>query len=123
MTYGDKEWGPWVLPEAEAIQHIKAAYDMGVNAFDTADGYSNGASEVILGKAIRELKLPRDEIVVMTKVCSVVGRGKQAVWTLPREELIKMRYVNQFGLSRKVRLHQSRHEAALITVMRRAAYF
>lgn len=107
MTYGDKEWGPWVLPEAEAIQHIKTAYEMGVNAFDTANGYSNGASEVILGKAIRELNLPRDEIVVMTKVCSVVGRGTEPVWYLPREELMKMRYVNQFGLSRKVCSHHN----------------
>ena len=61
------------------------SYEAGINAFDTANVwfsapqsngdlnlihqvYSNGLSEVILGKAIKELKLPRDEIVVMTKV-------------------------------------------------------
>jgi aryl-alcohol dehydrogenase-like predicted oxidoreductase len=40
-----------------------------VNTFDTANIYSNGLSEVCLGKAIKELNLPREEIVVMTKVC------------------------------------------------------
>jgi len=41
-----------------------------VNTFDTADVYSNGISEVYLGKAIKVLDLPREEIVVMTKVYS-----------------------------------------------------
>ena len=44
-------------------------YEHGVNAFDTADVYSNGLSEVYLGNAIKALNLPRSEIVVMTKVC------------------------------------------------------
>jgi hypothetical protein len=40
-------------------------YDAGINTFDTANVYSNGQSEVVLGNAIKELKLPRDEIVVI----------------------------------------------------------
>jgi aryl-alcohol dehydrogenase-like predicted oxidoreductase len=68
MSYGSREWGDWLLDEKEGIAHIKAAYDAGINAFDTANVYSNGMSEVILGKAIRECNLPRDVIVVMTKV-------------------------------------------------------
>lgn len=43
-------------------------YDMGIQSFDTADAYSKGMSEVVLGKAIKEFNLPREEIVVMTKV-------------------------------------------------------
>ena len=43
-------------------------YEHGVNAFDTANVYSNGLSEVYLGNAIKALNLPREEIVVMTKV-------------------------------------------------------
>lgn len=43
-------------------------YDLGIQTFDTANVYSNGLSEVILGKAIKQHNLPRDEIVVMTKV-------------------------------------------------------
>jgi aryl-alcohol dehydrogenase-like predicted oxidoreductase len=48
---------------------VPIRYEHGVNTFDTANMYSNGLSEVYLGKAVKELNLPRDEIVVMTKVC------------------------------------------------------
>jgi aryl-alcohol dehydrogenase-like predicted oxidoreductase len=48
--------------------HCKS-YEHGVNTFDTANIYSNGVSEVYLGRAIKALNLPREEIVVMTKVC------------------------------------------------------
>lgn len=44
------------------------SYDLGIQTFDTANVYSNGLSEVVLGKAIKQHNLPRDEIVVMTKV-------------------------------------------------------
>ncbi|TFK34408.1 NADP-dependent oxidoreductase domain-containing protein [Crucibulum laeve] len=67
MSYGTPEWQDWVLPEEESIKHIKAAYDAGINTFDTANAYSNGLSEVILGKAIKLHQIPRDEIVIMTK--------------------------------------------------------
>ncbi|KAG1738378.1 aryl-alcohol dehydrogenase [Suillus paluster] len=74
MQYGNKGWQDWVLGEDEAVEHIKVAYEAGIQTFDTADTYSNGYSEVILGRAIKKLNLPRDEIVVMTKVYNVVGR-------------------------------------------------
>ncbi|CAE6477269.1 unnamed protein product [Rhizoctonia solani] len=67
-SYGSKTWEQWVVEEEEAIQHIKMAYDAGIQTFDTANVYSNGESERILGKAIKQLGLPREEIVVMTKV-------------------------------------------------------
>ncbi|KAF8556150.1 aryl-alcohol dehydrogenase [Imleria badia] len=91
----------WVLGEEEAIKHIKAAYDAGINTFDTADMYSNGESEVILGKAIKKLNLPRDEIVVMTKVYNVVGRtpGERVFRSAVHSD--QLGYVNQRGLSRK----------------------
>lgn len=91
-----------------AIAHIKAAYDLGVNTFDTADCYSGGMSEIILGKAIQTLNLPRDEIVIMTKVGlpvpKVVDGNAGAFTVTPKKELERLRYTNQFGLSRKVRL-------------------
>ncbi|KAG6870477.1 hypothetical protein C0993_004562, partial [Termitomyces sp. T159_Od127] len=71
MSFGSSEWQAWVQGEEEALKAIKFAYDAGINTFDTANKfqvYSNGLSEEILGKAIKELKLPREEIVVMTKV-------------------------------------------------------
>jgi aryl-alcohol dehydrogenase-like predicted oxidoreductase len=57
-----------ILGEEESLKHIKAAYDAGIQTFDTANVYSGGLSETILGKAIKKYNLPRDEIVVMTKV-------------------------------------------------------
>lgn len=37
MSYGSAEYQPWILPEEEGIAHIKAAYDVGINTFDTAN--------------------------------------------------------------------------------------
>ncbi|KAG8932063.1 hypothetical protein FRC00_000321 [Tulasnella sp. 408] len=68
MSYGHPDWSGWILGEEEGIKQIKDAYDLGINTFDTANVYSAGLSEVILGKAIKQHNLPRDEIVVMTKV-------------------------------------------------------
>jgi aryl-alcohol dehydrogenase-like predicted oxidoreductase len=70
---------------------------MGIQTFDTADVYSNGLSEVILGKAIKQHNLPRDEIVIMTKLYFTVAPSINIAWA-PADN-----YVNQNGLSRKVR--------------------
>ncbi|CAE6480088.1 unnamed protein product [Rhizoctonia solani] len=101
MSYGSKEWAGWVLEEEEAIKHIKKAYDLGIQTFDTANVYSNGESERIFGKAIKQLNLPRDEIVVMTKLCGVVGRTPGESYFGNTPEADTNRYVNQYGLSRK----------------------
>ncbi|KAJ6474546.1 NADP-dependent oxidoreductase domain-containing protein [Mycena vulgaris] len=101
MSYGDPKWsGNWVLAEEEASKHIKAAYAAGINTFDTANAYSNGLSEEVLGRAIKEHKLPRDEIVVMTKLFLPVSRNPgEALWGATN--LDASGYVNQYGLSRK----------------------
>ncbi|KAF8954454.1 NADP-dependent oxidoreductase domain-containing protein [Flammula alnicola] len=99
MSYGTPEWQGWVLQEEESIKHIKAAYDAGINTFDTANTYSNGQSEIVLGKAIKQLKLPRDEIVVMTKVFYLVGKTPGTVLFQGNHD--ELGYVNQHGLSRK----------------------
>ncbi|KXN91891.1 Versiconal hemiacetal acetate reductase [Leucoagaricus sp. SymC.cos] len=100
MSYGTPEWQDWVLDEEESIKHIKAAYDAGINTFDTANVYSNGQSEKILGKAIKQLNLPREEIVILTKVFFLVGHElnvKGGSIKNPDQE----GYVNQHGTSRK----------------------
>ena len=70
MTYGGKgRWevvGRLGLPEAQA--QIKAAFDAGVNFIDTADVYSEGESEAIVGQALAKLGLPREDLVIATKV-------------------------------------------------------
>ncbi|KAB5590450.1 hypothetical protein CTheo_6113 [Ceratobasidium theobromae] len=100
MSYGSDQWAKWVLNEEEGIKHIKAAYEAGIQTFDTANVYSNGESERILGKAIKQLNLPRDEIVVMTKVYGVVARQHSDRFS-PGEAADAAGYVNQSGLSRK----------------------
>ena len=70
MTYGGK--GRWEvvgrLGVAEAQGQIKAAFDAGVNFIDTADVYSEGESEKIVGEALAKLGLPREDLVIATKV-------------------------------------------------------
>ncbi|TEB34801.1 aryl-alcohol dehydrogenase [Coprinellus micaceus] len=102
MSYGSPEWQPWVLGEEESIKHIKAAYDAGINTFDTANIYSDGESERILGKAIKQLELPRDGIVVLTKLWGIVKRDYKEPQYMQNNELAdSVGYANQYGLSRK----------------------
>jgi aryl-alcohol dehydrogenase-like predicted oxidoreductase len=71
MTYGVPERGdhPWTLDEAASRPLIRLAVEAGINFFDTANVYSDGTSEEILGRAIKEL-MPRDAAVIATKVFS-----------------------------------------------------
>ncbi|KAF9546447.1 aryl-alcohol dehydrogenase [Agrocybe pediades] len=101
MQFGHPDWQKWVMSQEEATRQVKAAYDAGIQTFDTADSYSNGQSEVILGNAIKQLNLPRDEIVVMTKVFGVVGRDPSTLFWLSGKNPDDYGYVNQHGLSRK----------------------
>jgi 1-deoxyxylulose-5-phosphate synthase len=68
MTYGSKKWRPWILDEEESRPFIKRAIELGINFFDTADMYSVGASEEVLGRALRDFGPGRDRLVVATKV-------------------------------------------------------
>jgi 1-deoxyxylulose-5-phosphate synthase len=83
MTYGDPAWREWVLDEEASRPFLREAVEAGINFFDTADMYSLGRSEEILGRALKEL-LPRSEAVIATKVFNPMG---------PKP--------NQRGLSRK----------------------
>lgn len=75
MTYGKptERW-PWALNEEQSRPFIKKALDLGVNFFDTADVYADGASEEVTGKALREFAR-RDELVIATKVHGPMGKG------------------------------------------------
>ncbi|EED80642.1 predicted protein [Postia placenta Mad-698-R] len=76
-------------------------YDAGIQTFDTANVYSNGQSEEILGRAIKKLNLPREEIVVMTKFTAHVSKNVKDVVINPEEVETEIRSVNQYGTSRK----------------------
>jgi aryl-alcohol dehydrogenase (NADP+) len=70
MTYGSKSWREWVLEEGEALPYLRQALDAGINFFDTADMYSVGVSEEILGSALNKFAVPRDRAVIATKLLS-----------------------------------------------------
>ena len=84
MTYGSKRWREWVLEEEESRPFIRRALELGINFFDTADMYSLGVSEEILGRALKDFGPSRDRVVIATKVFNPMGDDP-----------------NQRGLSRK----------------------
>jgi aryl-alcohol dehydrogenase (NADP+) len=84
MTYGSKRWREWVLEEEESRPFIRRALELGINFFDTADMYSLGVSEEILGRALKDFGPGRDRVVIATKVFNAMGDDP-----------------NQKGLSRK----------------------
>src|SRR5207248_5713434 len=75
MSYGrpTERW-PWALDEEQSRPFIQRALELGINFFDTANVYSNGASEEIVGKALRDFA-SRDEVVIATKVYFEMGPG------------------------------------------------
>jgi aryl-alcohol dehydrogenase-like predicted oxidoreductase len=91
MTYGTSKWRDWVLDEAESRPFIQRALELGVNFFDTADMYSDGMSEVVLGRALNDFAR-REEVVIATKVFNPMGPSP-----------------NQRGLSRLHILHAIDH--------------
>ena len=93
MSYGEPERGghPWSLPEEESRPFIKRALELGINFIDTANVYSAGSSEEIVGRAIADF-VPRDEVVIATKVHGAMREGP-----------------NGGGLSRKVILTEIDH--------------
>src|ERR1700740_1265182 len=88
MTYGSKKWREWGREEEESRPFIRRALELGINFFDTADMYSVGVSEEILGRALKEFGPSRDRVVIATKVFNPMGDDP-----------------NQKGLSRKHILH------------------
>ena len=75
MTYGRKSWRQWVLEEEEGRPFIRQALELGINFFDTADMYSVGTSEEILGRALKDFGPSRDTVVIATKVFFQIGRA------------------------------------------------
>ena len=74
MTYGTPAWRPWVLDETQARPIIQRAVELGINFFDTADMYSNGLSEELLGRALRDFSR-REDVVIATKVYFPMGEA------------------------------------------------
>jgi aryl-alcohol dehydrogenase-like predicted oxidoreductase len=129
MSYGNDAWsGGWTLKGDEALEHFGEAFKMGINTYvlqaesrrlglfkpftlrssfsrvhlrwDTANMYSNGDSEILVGQAIKKFKIPREELVILSKVWGLVAK-------VPDTHPSKLAdpdnngYVNLHGLSRK----------------------
>jgi aryl-alcohol dehydrogenase (NADP+) len=88
ITYGSSKWRPWVLDEEPSRPFVRRALELGINFFDTADMYSVGASEEVVGRALRDFGPGRDRVVIATKVFNPMGDDP-----------------NQRGLSRKHIVH------------------
>ena len=70
MSFGEPsdKFQPWTLNEAETQTMIEHAYNLGVNFIDTANCYSLGTSEIYIGRALKNLGIPRDKVVLASKV-------------------------------------------------------
>jgi len=117
MSFGHPDWAPWVIDEEkvreisllihryvclileinQALPLLKAAYDRGLNTWDTANVYSNGHSEMIIGKAIKQYNIPRQKLVILTKCFGVVGE-EPGIRGVAFPDIGKTKdYVNQGG--------------------------
>jgi aryl-alcohol dehydrogenase-like predicted oxidoreductase len=100
MSFGSSKWGAWILDEEPALQIMKAAWDLGINTIDTANLYSNGESERIVAKFIKEYQIPRHQIVVATKCFGLVASDPSIhIHSVPGLDKTR-EYINQRGLSR-----------------------
>jgi len=86
MSFGSEF--DWMIPEDQSFAIVRKALDLGINFFDTADVYSRGESERILGRALQHFEVRREDVIIATKVYQPVGPGP-----------------NDRGLSRKHILH------------------
>jgi aryl-alcohol dehydrogenase-like predicted oxidoreductase len=81
MTFGGRDglWGQiGQLRQDEADGLVKIALDAGINFIDTANVYANGESERIVGQSLKNLGIPRDDVVIATKVLGPMGEGPNA---------------------------------------------
>lgn len=86
MSFGSS--ADWMIDEESSRAMVRRALDAGIDFFDTANVYSRGESEEILGRSLREFGVQRDQVVIATKVCGAMGDSP-----------------NQRGLSRKHIMH------------------
>ena len=102
MTYGSKDWAEWVMEDEEEIFRIlKKCYDVGLRTFDTADVYSNGKSEELLGRFLKKYNIPRDRVVILSKCFGPVDEENPTFGLFTQNQFPAIDYYNSQGLSRK----------------------
>ncbi|KAJ5815097.1 Aldo/keto reductase [Penicillium riverlandense] len=100
MSYGSSQWQDWVLDEDKALPLIEHAYKRGINTWDTADVYSHGRSEEIVGKALKQFNIPRNRVVILTK-CFFGVDDEGNFPPISASATNDGHFVNRTGLSRK----------------------
>ncbi len=99
MSIGSKGWSNWVIDDEEkSLDLLKKAYDVGIRTFDTADSYSNGKSEILIGKFLKKYNIKRSTVVILTKCFFVCDPENTPSVYNPTYVAV---YPNEFGTSRK----------------------
>lgn len=88
MSYGTPEWRDWVLDEKASRPFYERALEAGINFFDSADVYSRGVSEEVLGRALKDLVDDREDVVIATKCFMGTHDMKRNRWGLSRKNII-----------------------------------
>lgn len=102
MSYGSKSWSEWVIEDKQRVFSIlKHCYDKGLRTFDTADFYSNGKSERLLGEFLRHYNINRETVVILTKLYFPVDEDIEITHSNFADVASSLTLVNQKGLSRK----------------------
>lgn len=101
MLFGSPQWEAWAMDEDAARPIVRHAIEKGINYFDTSNNYSNGMSEVVTGRLLKEYTR-REEVVIATKVFNPVDEDPTVNILTRRPEHIRP---NRQGLSRKHIMH------------------
>ncbi|CAN8096136.1 unnamed protein product [Discula destructiva] len=103
MSFGSTQWIDWVIDDEQTVMELlKGAYDRGLNTWDTANVYSNGESERMIGRAVKKYGIPRHKLLILTKCYGFVGEEPAVSNISFRQEMQASKdYVNQGGLSRQ----------------------
>ncbi|GME79621.1 unnamed protein product [Ambrosiozyma monospora] len=103
MSFGLKcSWGDWIIEDKkEVFVILKKAYDEGIRTFDTADVYSNGQSEILLGEFLKEYNIRREKVVILTKCYFISDPDNPELYLDTMGQYPGHNYINSQGLSRK----------------------
>ncbi|KAJ5550635.1 hypothetical protein N7535_001419 [Penicillium sp. DV-2018c] len=101
MSFGAPEWQGWVLNEEESLPLLEYAYLKGIRTWDTADMYSYGKSEEIVGKALKKYNIPRSRVVILTKCYFGVDDSGNFPPPLSTGRTNDGEFLNRVGLSRR----------------------
>ena len=97
---------PWVVDSQDEVDALlKGAYDRGLNTWDTANVYSNGVSEEMIGATIKKFNLPRHKLVILSKCFGTVGEEPNVSHIRYPQMKETKDYINQGGLSRQAIFH------------------